>query len=278
MDMGTAGGGTAAAITQYPYPGQSGVQTTFEGEYPNPLAGKTDPTTAGYLITLAFNDPNMKSVQVTAATLSDSSQSVPVWEYDDHTWTDTNPIYSGDTMGNSVALIAQEPLLHGIMYTAEVTGTLLVADGSTHPFDQRWSFTTAAPPVMWRQGGDIVVFGAPLSDLNVYSDGPFHPSQVSRVGALTIIPGADVVRVSASGGAIASGGAPFPDASSVPWALPDMYAAKVAGWIRPKPRQRVLTPGSPSHLRPRKLPSMASQRTAVCTSGGVGGATGTLWR
>ncbi len=234
MDVGLAGTGKAPAVTEYPYPGQIGVGTTFYGEDPNPLQGKTTATTAGYPITMSFNEADVKSVQVSSATLSDSAGPVPAWEYDDHTWTDANPTYSGVTMGNSVALIAQTPLQPATTYTVQIQGTLQMASGPSQPFDQEWAFTTAGDtPVTWSQGGRVFVTGTSASNLSVSYSVPdaFHWSQVQQIGGLLVLPSGVGVRA-ISPPALLAGGAPFSDVGSVPWALSDIYAAKLQGWIQ----------------------------------------------
>ena len=58
---------------------------------------------------------------------------------------------------------------------------------------------------------------------------------------------------------------------SYPWYRRHMA---MMSWRRSMPRHKVLTPGSPSPLRPRKPPRAAIQRVAVRTSGGSAGGTG----
>jgi hypothetical protein len=183
---------------------------------------------------MSFNAPDVKSVEVSSATLSDSTGPVPAWEYDDHTWTDANPTYSGVTMGNSVALIAQTPLLPATAYTVQIQGTLQMASGPSQPFDQEWSFTTAGDtPVTWSQGGHVFVTGTSASNLSVsYSaTDVFRWSQVQQIGRLLIFPAGIGVRAIIPP-ALLAGGAPFSDVGSVPWALSDIYAAKLEGWIQ----------------------------------------------
>ena len=233
MDLGMTGSVGAPSVTEYPYPGQQGVQKTFWGEYPNPLAGRTTASEAGYPITLTFNDPNVTSVQVTSAVLSDSAGVVATWEYDDHTWTDTSPVYTGIGMGNSVALIAKKPLTAGTRYTVAIVGSLQMANGSGSPFDRQWSFTTreGSTPNVWKQGGYVFATGASLTKilLHLFPSEGYRWSEVQQIGKLIVMPAAGITEISEGDGEIPYSAPPFPEAPS--WGVRDVYAALAAGWI-----------------------------------------------
>jgi len=124
---------------QYPGPGQANVPTDFSAEeVPNPIGGDTS---AGYPVTVSF--PIWSTVTLSSVWLKDSSNNT-VPSYDSMNTSTLSPSYA--YMWYSVAIVAHDPLAYGETYTAHVSGTVTLYDGSVSNFDLTWSFTTVSAP------------------------------------------------------------------------------------------------------------------------------------
>ena len=122
----------------WPVPGQSGIPRAFEaGEIPDPLAnfpGARYP--AGYPVTVSFFGTGVKSLDITAATLTEDGRAVAY-----HLLTpkvDKNP----QELGMSAAILPVRPLAKGAQYEARFSGRYRDGHG-WHQFAVKTSFTAA---------------------------------------------------------------------------------------------------------------------------------------
>ncbi len=136
MDFGSKSGTAPAArmISTYPVNNQTDVLTSWFEEGPDPLPGKPRPI--GYALTVHIAQPanvapGMDSVANSGTLIDANNQNVPVY-FMDRT-SDPNRF-----LGDDYAIVPQQPLNVGAMYTAHVTGT----DTQGNMFDTTWTFTT----------------------------------------------------------------------------------------------------------------------------------------
>ena len=150
--VGSPGGASLARVC-YPYPGQTGVPTSWAGrERPDPLRlypGTQGPL--GYTVTLGFpdaGDPVLSAATLTAA----SGGTVAVMVFD--------PAHDDCLAGTgTVALIPRQPLEPNTVYTARFVGSV-----GASAFDETWSFTTGPGTIevgpsgqwSWSSQGDRV--------------------------------------------------------------------------------------------------------------------------
>ena len=176
VDMDTGFGAPVPLTADLPWNGETGVPIAFLGEEPDPLAGiapaaqTQELPESGYPISVTFDPTQVQSVQVGQATLRQGSQAVPIFLVDSQTYSDKNPVYSGEDMGTSVALFPQAPLHYATAYTASVSGTLTLQSGTSEPFVETWTFTTVAAPKVtgvFQDGGQVYVVGSNLSQAYV---------------------------------------------------------------------------------------------------------------
>jgi len=138
--------GPETEVVRWPYPGQTGVPTSWPGlEHPDPLRlypGTRGPL--GYTVSLTFTGAERGGpVALSAASLTDA-QGVPVecMQFDS---------LNDENLTGTAALIPFEPLEPNTVYTAHFAGTV----GGSRPFDETWSFTTgpgtieAGPSLAW---------------------------------------------------------------------------------------------------------------------------------
>lgn len=219
MDL-QSGFATAAKPVIYPASGQQGVPLSFSYEVPNPLPAGA-PAIAGYPITAGF--PGRGSTKLaTAALTTASGHAVPIYKLDS-SWQDRDPVYSGDTMGNAIAVIPQAPLQAATTYTVHVTGTETPATGTSRPFDLTWSFQTTPMSfqTVWRQGGGYFAtgsFGCPASA----PDGTWLDTIYCSPGLLYLR--------NDYGLHTANSAPPFADAARDSWATTAINLAYGLGW------------------------------------------------
>lgn len=184
----------------YPADGQTGVPTELLTEVPSPLPAGANPN-AGYPVTAQL--PGAGPAVLTSATLTADGEAVPVYTLDS-TWRDTDPIYTGEQMGNAVAVIPQAPMAPDTTYAVHLTGT------DPAPFDLRWSFTTAAESAtaVWTQGGAV------------FAKGDFACPGPIDGGWAALVYCSRALAVSASGQGMPAADAqpPFADAAADSWA------------------------------------------------------------
>lgn len=237
-------------VVLFPWNGATGVRTSFTGEDPNPLSAyrsnsELAQNPAGYPVTVTFQDPTVTGVQVASATLSGPAGPVPIWELDGTNYQDTNPVYSGESMGNSVALFAQSALLPDTSYTATVTGTLTHQGGTQGPFTETWSFTTSPAPTLSRAfafGKTVYVMGSNLLEGSggvVYwysGHSPGTPAEMDSesLTVFTFSGPPDVTGVglsSSSHPTVSLSVPPFKDFSLAPWAVSYIAQAQSSGIV-----------------------------------------------
>ncbi len=168
-------GNAAAQVTPpadllFPVQGAQNVPLSYVGEDPNPLSGirsnaqlSTDP--AGYPVSISFSSLAATSVEISQAQLTDAQGVVPTYLIDGATYTDTNPVYGGESMARGAALFGQSPLLPDTVYTASFSGTENLVGGGSQPFSATWSFTTrplASLTAAYLIGNTLVVTGHEL--------------------------------------------------------------------------------------------------------------------
>jgi uncharacterized protein YkwD len=129
-------GGDEPGAIPWPYPGQTGVRTSWRGlESPDPLRlypGTTGPV--GYTITLTFaSQPSSLTLTSWALTGSDGSQPAVM------TFSPVND----DQLKNTVALIPYQPLAPLTTYSVRLAGAVDYGHGPG-PYERSWSFTTGA--------------------------------------------------------------------------------------------------------------------------------------
>ena len=171
-------------VSPWPYPGQSGVPTEWDGaEEPAPLRlypGVSGPL--GYTVSLTFGG-NVRSLSLGQAYLRGPDGPVELMLF--------SPA-NDDRLRDTVAVIPTRPLRPGATYQATFAGQVDLGDGPT-PYQQSWSFTTRAerPPrvsrlTLWETGGalsrisltgsgfdramQVFVGGLPAEDLQVDGD------------------------------------------------------------------------------------------------------------
>ncbi|MCL6580638.1 MAG: S-layer homology domain-containing protein [Firmicutes bacterium] len=174
-------GGTGAApgsllAVRWPYPGQTGVPTSWPGlESPDPLRlypGVSGPV--GYTVSLTFAPSGATAGGVATGEGTVDAVNLESARLTDAAGTEVRcMVYSpaiDEYLTDTVALIPYEPLGPNTTYTAHFTGTVTVAageaggpgteagaetGGTARPFDETWSFTTGAgaietgPVVRW---------------------------------------------------------------------------------------------------------------------------------
>ena len=140
----------------WPYPGQTGVRTSWEGlESPDPLRlypGTTGPL--GYTITLTFtSQPSSLTLTSWALTGSDGSRPAVM------TFSPAND----DRLNDTVALIPYQPLAPLTTYAVRLAGSVDCGQG-LGPYERSWSFTTGASELeigpkwsylLWQTGDSI---------------------------------------------------------------------------------------------------------------------------
>ena len=127
IDFGVGAGARGDAVA-YPFPNQTGVQSTFMGnELPDPAPKGTE-YPIGYPITVQFPDGAQLSVLV-GKLIGPDGKDVP-----------SIVLNPGEKVGpNEWSLLAMKPLQPGATYTVQLAGRV---DGQE--FDKKWSFSVAA--------------------------------------------------------------------------------------------------------------------------------------
>lgn len=198
----------------FPWKGASGVPVQFNGESPDPLAGiapagqGNQTPESGYPVSITFDPAQVSAVTVTSAVLTDpSGGSVPAWLVDSANYSDTNSIYSGETMGTSAALFPEKPLQYNTTYTASFSGTAQPSGangGAAQPFSVSWSFTTQAAPRVagaFESGGYLFVTGQNIAQ--AYVSAYDFPSGNPTVGA-TLFQDQNLIVYPVTGGSVDS--------------------------------------------------------------------------
>jgi len=135
MNVGTGRDkGTRPHAVFYPAPDQADVPLTFpnSGEEPNPIPEDKDGR-AGYPITAFFpqKDPLLKA---SGTLMNDKGVEVPCWFSTPEV--PANPKFARN-QGNTVCLIAKDPLVPRTTYHVHLKGTL-----AGKPWEKKWKFTT----------------------------------------------------------------------------------------------------------------------------------------
>lgn len=195
----------------FPWKSETSVPVAFNGESPDPLAGIAPPgqgnltPESGYPVTITLDPAQVKSMQVSTATITDpSGGTVPAWLVDHQNYSDKNPVYTGESMGTSAALFPQKALQYDTTYTAAITGTATLQSGGTQPFSDTWSFTTTpAPKAMkaFQTGGYLFLTGQNVSQ--VYVSNYAFPRGNVNVGP-TLYQDGSLVVYPVTGGALSS--------------------------------------------------------------------------
>lgn len=183
MEAGPGGGEFEPVL--WPYPGQTGVPTAWDGgEEPDPFrlySGVQGPV--GYTITLSFGDA-IHSLTLDSYSLTGPDGPVSVLKFD--------PTVD-DHLTGTAALIPVRPLVAGARYTVTMAG---IVDPGRGPeaYSRTWSFTTAPeqPPMVDRMssrtvggvlqgvtlegsgfgaGDKVFLGGLPVENVQVMSDG-----------------------------------------------------------------------------------------------------------
>ena len=185
FDFGVDNGTPAAPLEwEFPWNGATDVQTSYAGDTPDPLARfpgtlTADPE-AGYPVSITFNPLMVRTVHLDEATLSMDGKQVPLYLFDGRAFTGKDPYPSG-SVRTTVALFSRSRLSYSTTYTAHVSGTLIMRNGSAKPFDDTWSFTTE-PAVQvrsaWQDGDYLFVVGRGLLGAEI-SVAPASPGTVA---------------------------------------------------------------------------------------------------
>lgn len=131
------GGSTATGVSAsvvWPYPGQTGVATTWQAnEFPNPLRLYPEVSApVGTAISLEVGG-HPKSLTLTTATLAPSGGVViPVLKFSPE---------NDEHLDDMVFIIPTQPLAAASTYTVHLAGMLDYGDGP-RPYDRTWRFTT----------------------------------------------------------------------------------------------------------------------------------------
>jgi len=195
IDCGPSTEDAKPALARYPYPGQTGVPTSWPGgERPDPFRlypGTTGPV--GYTITLTWADDPEDLDLTTWSLVGPGGESTPVMIFTP----DNDSVLRGTR--NTVALIPYEPLAPDATYTVSLEGIVDLGAGPL-PYAEEWSFRTASGQIeqattgysyRWSNQGDAltVTFNEGLSlrpGVRAYLDGlPLRNVAVS--GSRTVL-------------------------------------------------------------------------------------------
>ncbi len=239
-------GNAAAQVTPpaqmlFPIQGATDVPLSYTGEDPNPLSGirsdaqlAADP--AGYPISISFSSLVANSIQISSAQLLDASGLVPTYLIDNATYTDNNPVYTGESMARGAALFAQSPLAPNTVYTAQFSGTETLTSGVIQPFSAVWSFTTrpaASVTAAYLIGSTLVVTGHELDLASTPSPTLLGPSADSaqswtvtaHTAATTFTTPPNLTGVSLNGQTVPISPPPFSDLGQASWAAQPIISA-----------------------------------------------------
>ncbi|MHB1981039.1 MAG: CAP and S-layer homology domain-containing protein [Sulfobacillus sp.] len=232
---------TPPAQMLFPVQGATDVPLSYTGESPNPLSGirsdaqlPSDP--AGYPVSISFSSLVVNSVQISSAQLTDASGVVPTYLIDGSTYTDTNPVYSGESMARGAALFAQSPLTPGTVYTAAFSGTEMLTSGASQPFNAVWSFTTrptASLTAAYLVGNTLVVTGHQLDLPSTPQPTLLGPSAAdtqawtvtSHTASTTFATPPSLTGVSLNGQTVPISPPPFSDLGQASWAAQPIISA-----------------------------------------------------
>lgn len=230
-----------SGVMLFPWNGAQGVPTGFWGEDPNPLAAyrsnlalASDP--AGYPVSLTFTGAQVTGVSVSSASLTGpSGAAVPIWVVDSQDYTDQNNLYPGETMGNSVALFGKSALDPGTTYHVQVTGTLSLANGTTNPFTEDWSFATRPSPTVSKAfivGSSLYLEGRNLGQAQVTTPvAATSSSSAYTYAERTFARAPTFTRIRVAGAQVALTAPPFTDLSQATWATPYVIRAQAEGVV-----------------------------------------------
>jgi uncharacterized protein YkwD len=138
IDFGNEAGAMApTAIVAYPYPGQTGVPTTwFANESPNPFANSPqyELTNVGYPVTIVSGfTGTLSSINFT---ITDPSGNAVACE-------PQTPATDPSELSTGAMCVPFSPLLPNTTYTVHVSG-VLTAENQLHPINTSYVFTTGA--------------------------------------------------------------------------------------------------------------------------------------
>lgn len=239
-------GNAAAQVTPpaqmlFPVQAATDVPLSYTGEDPNPLSGirsnaqlASDP--AGYPISISFSSLVATSIQVSSAQLTDAAGLVPTYLIDNATYTDNNPVYSGESMARGAALFATSPLAPDTVYTAAFSGTETLTSGASQPFDAIWSFTTrpsASLTAAYLVGTTLVVTGHQLDLASTPLPTLLGPSATSspswtvtaHTASATFATPPNLTGVSLNGQTVPISPPPFSDLAQASWAAQPIISA-----------------------------------------------------
>ncbi len=128
MDFGSGDPTPATTVAVYPYPGQTGVPTSFDGRREGPMPPTPDTGwPSGYPITVYLRG------DVTEHVLTVDGSDTPI----DHLWIGRGSSLSMGLLRNEHVMYANDPLASGATYRVRIVGSN--ADG---PVELDWTFTT----------------------------------------------------------------------------------------------------------------------------------------
>ncbi len=135
IDFGTGTmGAPANTVVVYPYDGQTGVPTSFDGSREGPMPPAPS---SGWPSSSPINIYAQK-LSITEHTLTVDGDSTPI----EHVWLDTASSTDPNTRGflrNTAFMYANTPFMANTTYRVTMTGT-----GSGGPINLTWTFTTGA--------------------------------------------------------------------------------------------------------------------------------------
>lgn len=141
IDFGNAANSMpSTALVAYPFPGQTGVPTTwFANESPNPFANSPqfELTNVGYPATIEAGFGGTLS-SINFAITDASGNAVPCEPQ--------TPATNPSELSNGAMCVPFAPLLPNTTYTIHVSGVLTAA-GQLHPINTSYAFTTGAAAV-----------------------------------------------------------------------------------------------------------------------------------
>jgi uncharacterized protein YkwD len=148
--MSVSSKGPRKEAVYYPAPEQIDVPVSFPiaGEEPNPIPDDKDGK-AGYPITASF-PPGATPTKATGQLTNDAGEDVPCWFSSPEKL--ANPKLKADYQGNTICLIAKDPLKANTTYQIHLQGQL-----AGQPWQKKWKFTTGESGVAVAQASRQLV-------------------------------------------------------------------------------------------------------------------------
>ena len=140
IDFGTGGDAPEDTVVVYPYPGQTGLPTSFNGQYegpmpPAPASGWPSSTP----ITLYARE-----LVITEHTLTLDGDTTPI----EHMWLTSDDPENGNFLRRSVFMYGNEPFAANTSYRVKIVGTYVGG-----ALEREWTFTTGEASRMFGGGG-----------------------------------------------------------------------------------------------------------------------------